>query len=60
MIFAFRNLQGSIQIQRGERIAEHLNRNPGLDEGAEKHVAANPGVRIKIGQAHTKRIDRGR
>jgi hypothetical protein len=47
-----RNLQPGIDIQRRDCLFEELLRHTGIDQRAQKHVAADAGKTIKVGYTH--------
>jgi hypothetical protein len=47
-----RNLKSRSNIQRRDCILEQLRRNSGIQQGAQKHVAANAGKAVEVGYAH--------
>jgi hypothetical protein len=50
-----RKLQRCSDVQVGNGLLEKLEGNSGVEQGAQKHVAANTGEAIEIGNAHESR-----
>ena len=53
-----RDLQIRADVQRGHRIFKDLRRNPGIQQRANKHVAADTGEAFEISNAHQSFVGR--
>ena len=51
-----RNFEASSDVEGSDRFFQQLRRHSGIDQGAQKHVAAHAGKTIEIGNSHEEQL----